>query len=183
MEACQTLQSAQPRKSRRHRDSPLAILNTRTTTGPFTFIILATSPRYAPHIRCSRSSPLLRSTNSLDYLFLTRFLHRAYPTPYIVTMGSDLLFAREVDSTEFRGVISLSSFPLLPRGQDWTKQLQSVPQHAHRVFGSYTMEGDYLAVRYLITDPPVSPEEAVSHDDFKHPVNPDMPDYALPFWV
>ncbi len=125
---------------------------------------------------------VLRSTNSLDYLFLTRFLHRAYPTPYIVTMGSDLLFAREVDSTEFRGVISLSSFPLLPRGQDWTKQLQSVPQHAHRVFGSYTMEGDYLAVRYLITDPPVSPEEAGSHDDFKHPVKPDMPDYALPFW-
>ena len=60
---------------------------------------------------------LLRSTNSLDYLFLTRFLHRAYPTAYIVTMGSDLLYGREVDSTEFRGVVSLSSFPLLPRGR------------------------------------------------------------------
>jgi hypothetical protein len=125
---------------------------------------------------------VLRSTNSLDYLFLARFLRRAYPTAYIVTMGSDLLFAREVDSTEFRGVVSLSSFPLLPRGQDWTKQLESVPQHAHRVFGSYTMEGDYLAVRYLITDVGVTPAEARSRNDFKHPAKPDMPDYAPPFW-
>ena len=125
---------------------------------------------------------VLRSTNSLDYLFLARFLHRAYPTAYIVTMGSDLLFAREVDSTEFRGIAALSSFPLLPRGQDWTKQLESVPQHAHRVFGSYTMEGDYLAARYLITDPEVTPEEARSHDEFKHHAKADMPDYAPPFW-
>jgi hypothetical protein len=125
---------------------------------------------------------VLRSTNSLDYLFLTRFMHRAYPTAYIVTMGSDLLFAREVDSTEFRGVVSLSSFPLLPRGQDWTRQLENVPQHAHRIFGAYTMEGAYLAGRFVITDPGVSPEEAQSRQPFRHPAKADIPDYALPFW-
>ena len=125
---------------------------------------------------------ILRSTNSLDYLFLTRFLHRAYPTAYIITTGSDLLFAREVDSTEFRGVVSLSSFPLLPRGQDWTRQIQDLPQHAHRVFGAYTMEGAYLAGRFLITDPGVSPGESRSHQPFRHQAKPDIPDYALPFW-
>ncbi len=125
---------------------------------------------------------VLRSTNSLDYLFLTRFLHRAYPTAYIVTMGSDLLFAREIDSTEFRGVVSLSTFPLLPRGQDWTKQIESVPQHAHRVFGSYTMEGDYLAVRFLTTDPGVTAEESTPDYTYKHEPKSDIPDYALPFW-
>ena len=125
---------------------------------------------------------VLRSTNSLDYLFLTRFMHRAYPTAYIITTGSDLLFGREVDSTEFRGVVALSSFPLLPRGQDWTKQIENVPQHAHRVFGSYTMEGDYLAGRFLITDPGVGSDEIKSQLPFRHPAKADIPDYALPFW-
>ena len=125
---------------------------------------------------------VLRSTNSLDYLFLTRFMRRAYPTAYIVTMGSDLLFGREVDSTEFRGVVSLSSFPLLPRGQDWTRQIENVRQHAHRVFGAYTMEGAYLAGRFLITDPAVTPDESHSGQPFRHPAKADIPDYALPFW-
>ncbi len=125
---------------------------------------------------------VLRSTNSLDYLFLTRFMHRAYPAAYVVTMGSDLLFAREVDSTEFRGVVALSSFPLLPRGQDWTKQSPNLGQHAHRIFGSYTMEGAYIASRFLITDPQVTPEEAKSLQPFRHPSKSDIPDYALPFW-
>jgi hypothetical protein len=121
---------------------------------------------------------VLRSTNSLDNLFLTRFLHRAYPSAYIVTMGSDLLFGREIDSTEFRGVVALSSFPLLPRAQDWTRQTDSVPQHAHRVFGSYTMEGDYLAARYLITDHPEVDPNKPAHSSEK----PDIPDFAPPFW-
>ncbi len=125
---------------------------------------------------------VLRSTNSLDYLFLTRFFHRAYPNAYIITMGSDLLFAREVDSTEFRGVVSLSTFPLLPRGQDWTRQIENVPQHAHRVFGAYTMEGAYLAGRFVLTDPGVSPQETQSRQSFRHPQKKDIPDYALPFW-
>ncbi len=125
---------------------------------------------------------VLRSTNSLDYLFLTRFMHRAYSTAYIVTMGSDLLFAREVDSTEFRGVAALSSFPLLPRGQDWTRQIENIPQHAHRVFGAYTMEGAYLASRFLITDPEVTPEETKSRQPFIHRAKRDIPDFALPFW-
>lgn len=122
---------------------------------------------------------VLRSTNSLDYLFLTRFLHRAYAAAYIVTMGTDLLFGREIDSTEFRGVLALSNFPLLPRGQDWTRQTDQVRQHAHRVFGSYTMEGDYLAARFLITDPGASPGEA---NNYVHPAKPDIPDFAPPFW-
>ena len=109
-------------------------------------------------------------------------MHRAYPTAYIITMGSDLLFAREVDSTEFRGVAALTSYPLLPSGQDWTRQIENVPQHAHRVFGAYTMEGAYLAGRFLITDPGVSAEESRSGQAFRHPAKPDLPHYALPFW-
>ena len=126
---------------------------------------------------------ILRSTNSLDYLFLARFFHRAYPDAYIVTMGTDLLFGREIDSTEFRGVMALSVLPLLPRGQDWTKQATGLKQHAHRVFGSDIMEGVYLAGRFLISDPPVTKQEdRESLEHYVHPAKPDLPDYAEPFW-
>jgi hypothetical protein len=135
---------------------------------------------------------VLRSTNSLDYLFLARFLHRAYPDAFVITMGSDMLFGREVDSTEFRGVIALTTYPLLPRGQDWTKQTSTAPQHAHRVFGSDIMEGVYLAGRFLATDydwdkdpnckdssrnDPTSPCRV-----YIHPAKKDIPDYAPAFW-
>ena len=54
---------------------------------------------------------MLRCSNPLDYLFLTRFFRRAYPQARIVTMGADLLFRREVDSTEFaaHGAVRLSA--------------------------------------------------------------------------
>ena len=46
------------------------------------------------HLRSHHSQYLLlRCTNPLDYLFLTRFFHRAYPEGRIVTVGADLLFS------------------------------------------------------------------------------------------
>ena len=120
---------------------------------------------------------VLRSTSSLDYLFLARFLHRAYPDAFVVTMGADLLFGREIDSTEFRGVESLTTFPLLPRGQDWTRRTNNGSRHAHRVFGSDTMEGTYLATRFLITDS--DPSKPRGYID---PMKADIADYGAPFW-
>jgi len=120
---------------------------------------------------------VLRCTSSLDYLFLARFLHRAYPDAFIVTMGADLLFGREIDSTEFRGVEALTTFPLLPRGQDWTRRTNNGSRHAHRVFGSDTMEGTYLATRFLITD--LDPSKPPGYID---PMKADIADYRAPFW-
>jgi hypothetical protein len=124
---------------------------------------------------------VLRSTNDLDYLFLARFFHRAYPAAYLVTTGSDTLFGREIDSTEFRGVLALSNYPLLPRGQDWTLQTNDVPQHAHRVFSGYTMEGTYLATRFLIGDSAPDPNKNEAQP-YIHHAPLDIPDYAPPFW-
>jgi len=131
---------------------------------------------------------ILRSTSSLDQLFLTRFLHRAYADAFIVTMGTDMLFGREIDSTEFRGVVALTAFPLLPRGQDWTAVTENAKRHAHRVFGSNSMEGEYLATRFLISDPKTArdePQLAMGQQppQYVHPAKPDIPDYAPPLWV
>jgi hypothetical protein len=122
---------------------------------------------------------VLRSTSTLDYLFLCRFLHRAFPDAFIVTTGPDMLFGREIDSTEFRGVEALTDYPLLPRGQDWTRPTGYGARHAHRVFGSDTMEGTYLAARFLLTDPDATP---IDPSPFIHPVKPDISDYGPPFW-
>jgi hypothetical protein len=123
---------------------------------------------------------ILRSTSTLDYLFLARFLHRAYPEAFIVTIGSDMLFGREIDSTEFRGVAALTVYPLLPRGQDWTALTNPKRRHAHRLFGSSTMEGTYLAARFLITDPEIHLSES---RPYIHPFKPDIPDYGPPGWL
>jgi len=132
---------------------------------------------------------ILRSTSSLDHLFLTRFLHRAYPDAVIVTMGSDMLFGREIDSTEFRGVVALTAFPLLPRGQDWTAVTENSRRHAHRVFGSNSMEGSYLATRFLIGDPDITHNESppylhpYPYDRSNNPSAAGVTDYAPPVWV
>jgi hypothetical protein len=134
---------------------------------------------------------ILRATSTLDYLFLTRFLHRAYPETFIVTVGPDILYGRDVDTTEFRGVAALSVFPLLPRGQDWTsgtdrnesKDSTSNPsfRHAHRIFGADSMEGTYLASRYLITDPGIT-DPGVSPKAHPFGYKQGLPDYGYPFW-
>jgi hypothetical protein len=129
---------------------------------------------------------ILRSTSSLDQLFLTRFLHHSYADALIVTMGTDMLFGREVDSTEFRGVVALTSFPLLPRGQDWSAVVEKAKRHAHRVFGSNSMEGSYLAARFLINDPPADICEAqfgTKPLQYQHCFKPNIQDYAPPFWA
>ena len=96
---------------------------------------------------------ILRCTNPLDFLFLTRFFHRAYPQARIVTVGSDLLFRREIDTTEFRGVLSVTSYPLLPRSQHWsriTEDKWEEQSHNHLVFQGDIAEGMYFAARYTL---------------------------------
>ncbi len=104
---------------------------------------------------------LMRSTNPLDYLFLTKFFHHAYPEGRVVTVGSEILFRREIDTTEFRGTMALTNYPLLPFLQDWTRVSEDTTPagngdpaprlgHAHRVFPAKDSEGAYIAMRVLL---------------------------------
>ena len=63
---------------------------------------------------------VLRSSNTLDALFLSNFFRREYPQGRVVIMGSDLLFQRERGSAGISGVMMLSTYPLVPWGHDWT---------------------------------------------------------------
>ena len=139
---------------------------------------------------------ILRCSNPLDFLFLTQFFHRAYPEARVVTIGSDLLFRREIDTTEFRGVLALTSYPLIGRGQHWTSitdaAMDRLP-HQHRVFEGHLLEGIYLASRYLFYHEPMNTPLLI-HDagapdpltGFWQPIQIDRafqsPDYADPYW-
>lgn len=134
---------------------------------------------------------LLRCTNPLDFLFLTRFFHRAYPQSRIVTVGSDLLFRREIDTTEFRGTLSISSYPLLPPDQHWSRITEDpweAKLHDHLVFEGNFPEGLYIAARYLLqnaTTSGVPPLRPATIPDTPLRMNRAIPtpDYSDPFWL
>jgi len=138
---------------------------------------------------------LLRSSNTLDQLFLCDFLHRMYPDGRIVIMSSDLLLIRERGATGLNGTLALSTYPLFPLERDWT---ESVSRPASdRVFSADTAEGTYVAFRLLLNagglnrqGPPPRGCQATpdSEEDIFLPKiaceeDPPMTDYSSPQWM
>ncbi len=110
---------------------------------------------------------VVRSTNRLDQLFLGEFLRRAYPQARVILNSADLLFTRGAEGTALRGVMALSTYPLLTLGKRWTPPLLSSDKNA-RTFGDDLSEGTYIAARDLFrTAAPYVP----------------ISDYAAPDWA
>ena len=109
---------------------------------------------------------VVRSTNSLDQIFLARFLRRTVPEIRVVLDGSDLLFRRGEEGSSLRGVMILSTYPLMTWQQDWTSTrypelkwwrklippAQTGSGGNYRIFGEDNAQGMYLAARELIPD-------------------------------
>ena len=95
---------------------------------------------------------VLRSTNSLDQIFLSQFLRRLAPDVRIVIDGTDLLFRRGAEGASLRGVMALSTYPLLTWQQDWTFDIPVGKQGSYRIFGEDDAEGLYIAARGLFQD-------------------------------
>jgi hypothetical protein len=133
---------------------------------------------------------VLRYSNSLDPLFLTKFFRRFYPKGRVVLAGTDLLFQRERGSEGLSGIMMLTTYPLMPWGQDWTKWAGPVTgsrSHTHRIFGEDTVEGTYIAGRYLLHGFDDQQAKALAAGNEFLPANPapadfELPDYAAPFW-
>jgi hypothetical protein len=95
---------------------------------------------------------ILKSTNSLDQIFLSQFLRRSFPDARIVIDGADLLFRRGAQGASLRGVMVLSTYPLLTWQQDWTSSATDQSYKSYRVFGQDLAEGLYIAARGLFPD-------------------------------
>lgn len=144
---------------------------------------------------------VIRSSNTIDQLFLTNFFRRLYPQGRIVIRGADTLFLRERGSSGISGVVMLSSYPLFP--WDWRDWLNPSSDPTHRVFGEETVEGTYIAMRFLVQETfhtkdipdPLDGDaaSACSSNDKKStgqcflPPNSsplfEIPDYKTPFWL
>ena len=120
---------------------------------------------------------VLRSSNPLDQLFLSHFFRMTYPQGRIVIVGSDLLLRRETGASGLNGVMTLTTYPLLPWEQDWTRPV--VPGsnpifvdtsqgrfHSHRIFTNSGIEGTYIAARFLLYQPSnPDPENEITSDN------------------
>jgi hypothetical protein len=138
---------------------------------------------------------LLRSSNTLDQLFLSDFLRRSYPDGRIVIFGSDLMFIREQGATGLNGSMTLSTYPLFPLEHRWTDHQRLAA--ADRVFSSDTSEGTYVAFRLLLNDQSLN--KGVLDESRCHVRREDegtiflpsvacgtdmpIPDYSPPFWM
>ena len=104
---------------------------------------------------------VIRSSNSLDQLFLSEFLRRSYPGGRVVLDGADLLFRRGMQGDSLRGVMLLSTYPLLAWTQDQVRPVRflngdyivatGAKNSSYRIFGDELSEGVYIAARGLFS--------------------------------
>ncbi|HVO79008.1 MAG TPA: hypothetical protein VMT39_03250 [Candidatus Bathyarchaeia archaeon] len=109
---------------------------------------------------------LIRSSNTLDQLFLSEFLRRSYPGVRIVVDGSDLLLRRGMEGASLRGVLLLSTYPLFDWTQDAGPTFRADRSGSHRVFAQDVTEGLYIATRALLVP---SGDQTVPISDFAPP--------------
>ena len=123
---------------------------------------------------------LLRSSNVLDQIFLSHYLRLGYPQGRIVILGADQLLRRKSGAARLSGIMTLTTYPLLPWEPHWTQRLDDPTAHSHRVFSQDRSEGVYVATRALLHFPLSIPRLT----GFV-PVSQDLniPDYRAPFWI
>jgi len=147
---------------------------------------------------------IIRSSSTLDPMFLANFLRRDYPEARVVILNSDLLFQRGQDAMALSGVMTLSTYPLFAWAREWTA-LPPNKTHSHRVFPENSTEGTYIASRMLLQNlarangqtpllscefadkhlPP--PEQEIFAPALRCQATSNMyaplPDYSPPFWT
>jgi hypothetical protein len=131
---------------------------------------------------------LLRSSNAVDQLFLSHFLRLAYPEGRIVIQGSDLLMRRESGTASLSGIMTLTTYPLLPWENHWTTA-PGKTSHSHRVFAQDVAEGTYVATRFLL-GPRHDCGSSLENVDREHSIyflpaacaHSPIRDYSRPFW-
>jgi hypothetical protein len=97
---------------------------------------------------------IIRASNSLDTFFLCQFLRNSYPDAHIATIGSDLLYQRDVDRPNLHGVMSITTYPLLPGIDDEVARVAASKNASHedKVFSDNYSAGVFNALLSLVAE-------------------------------
>ena len=93
---------------------------------------------------------VLRSSNPLDQLFLAHYLRMAYPHGRIVILGADVLLRRESGAARLSGIMTLTTYPLLPWEPQWTLDPAGQRGSSRRVYPQDSAEGVFVTTYFLL---------------------------------
>jgi hypothetical protein len=96
---------------------------------------------------------LLRASDAVDQLFLTRYLRQNYPEARVVVTAPDLLYAREDDGL-LHGVLGISAYSLVPQGNRYLCHPEGVDlrrSRSQRAFPGSSDQGAYNAMVSLLS--------------------------------
>jgi hypothetical protein len=117
---------------------------------------------------------LLRASDAVDQLFLTRYLRQNYPEARVVVTAPDLLYARE-DNGLLHGVLGISAYSLIPQVSHYLCHPERIDQgrpHSQRAFPGSSDQGAYNAMVGLLA----IGQTPVNGDPLFAPPNPDLND-------
>jgi hypothetical protein len=92
---------------------------------------------------------IVRATDPMDTLFVTRYVRKAYPECRVVTLTADILFRREAEDPLLHGLLSLATYSIAPASSHSDPPYKQ--SHVERVFPSSAAVGTYNAMRSLTT--------------------------------
>jgi hypothetical protein len=141
---------------------------------------------------------VINGTDTLDVIFVARFLSRNLPDVRVVLLNADILFLRPPDVTNFRGMLMANTYSLIPDNLMWSGRFLHVPAEkadpAHtehrspfgtylplRVFPSHEASGLYNAIRLLEMSPLAERHHALFPQRYGHNDYLWLPEYTDPF--
>ena len=95
---------------------------------------------------------IIRGTDPLDVVFLSRYLRQNYPQGRLVTVGANLLMIHDAYDPRFHGILALSPYPLLT-GASFPIPMRAstdVKQEVHRLFPDSYSVGNFNALQSLL---------------------------------
>jgi hypothetical protein len=94
----------------------------------------------------------LMATDIRDKLFLAELLHRRLPDVQLFTFESNVLYGRKEYQTTLRGMLIVSTYPLLGENQHWSNASGANGSDRVMLFGSDGAQGTYNAAAILLGD-------------------------------
>ncbi len=98
---------------------------------------------------------IIRASDTLDEIFLSRYLRQNYPQARLVTVGADLLMVHDFYDPRFHGILAVTPFPLLT-GADFPglDGMSGGRKEVHRLFPDSYSVGNFNAFLSLLAFDP-----------------------------